>query len=152
LQKLQYALTRNLEEFRRLSGNNFRYQLIDPTEIQDPEEKKALVKYLAERGILPINLNRRSEDETLSQQIIFPGLIIYDQETEVSVNLLQNVPGNSADENINHSIEALEYELTKAIRLLIQKQKSHHQGVEKSNNLIFGQSRSPNPGSHIYAG
>ena len=123
LQKLQYALTRNLEEFRRLSGNNFRYQLIDPTEIQDPEEKKALVKYLAERGILPINLNRRSEDETLSQQIIFPGLIIYDQETEVSVNLLQNVPGNSADENINHSIEALEYELTKAIRLLIQKQK-----------------------------
>ena len=90
-------MTRNLEEFRRLSGNNFRYQLIDPTEIQDPEEKKALVKYLAERGILPINLNRRSEDETLSQQIIFPGLIIYDQETEVSVNLLQNVPGNSAD-------------------------------------------------------
>ncbi len=37
LQKLQYALTRNLEEFRRLSGNNFRYQLIDPTEIQDSE-------------------------------------------------------------------------------------------------------------------
>ena len=33
------------------------------------------------------------------------------------------MPGNSADENINHSIEALEYELTKAIRLLIQKQK-----------------------------
>lgn len=64
---------------------------------------------------MPLNLNRRSDDETLSQQIIYPGLVIYDNKTEVSVNLLQNVPGVSGDDNINNSIEALEYELTKAI-------------------------------------
>lgn len=122
MQKLQYATTRMLEEFRRISGNNFRYTIIDPAEIQDKEEKQALVKYLAERGIMPVNLNRRSEDETLSRQIIFPGLIVYDKNTEVSVGLLQNVPGQNADQNINHSVEALEYELTKAVRLLMREE------------------------------
>ncbi len=122
MQKLQYSLTRMLEEFKRISGNNFRYTLIDPTEVQDKEEKKAMVKYLAERGIMPVNLNRKSEDETLVQQFIFPGAILYDQNTEVSINLLQHIPGQSADKNINHSIESLEYELTKAIRLLMRKE------------------------------
>lgn len=122
IRKIQYALTRMLEEFGRISGHNFRYELIDPASIQDPEEKKALVKYLTERGIMPLNLNRRTSDETLSQQIIFPGAIVYDQHTEVSVNLLQHVPGSSPEQNINHSIESLEYELTKAIRLLMRKE------------------------------
>ena len=79
--------------------------------------------YLAQRGIMPVNLNRRTEDETLSQQIIFPGAIVYDDSTEVSLNLLQNVPGLDADENINHSVEALEYELTKAVRLLMRRER-----------------------------
>lgn len=122
IQKIQYSLTRMLDEFRRISGNNFRYNLIDPNEIQEIEEKKALVKYLTERGIMPVNLNHRSEDETLSQQIIFPGLILYDDQTEVSINLLQNTPGLGAEENINRSIEGQEYELTKAIRLLMRKE------------------------------
>lgn len=122
MQKLQYALTRMLEEFRRISGNRIRYRVVDPADIEDPEEKKALVKYLAERGIMPVNLNRRTEDETLSQQIIFPGVVVYDGKTEVSVRLLQQVPGLGAEENINHSIEALEYELTHAVRLLMRKE------------------------------
>lgn len=136
IQKLQYATTRMLEEFRRLTGNNFHYNLIDPAEIRDQEEKKALVKYLAERGIMPLNLNRRSDDETLSQQIIYPGLVIYDNKTEVSVNLLQNVPGVSGDDNINNSIEALEYELTKAIRLITR-------GEKKSVAFLMGHGELP---------
>lgn len=120
LQKLQYALTRMLEEFRRISGNNFRYELIDPATLENMKEKKALVKYLTDRGIMPVNLNRRTADETLSQQIIFPGMIVYDQSSEISVGLLQNIAGHSAEENIIHSIEALEYGLTNAIRLLVR--------------------------------
>lgn len=123
LQKLQYETTRMLEEFWRLSGHKFRYTLVDPAGVTDGEEKKALVRYLAKRGIMPVNLNRRTEDETLSQQIIFPGAVVYDDSTEVSLNLLQNLPGLDADENINHSVEALEYELTKAVRLLMRRER-----------------------------
>ena len=122
MQKLQYSTTRMLEEFRRLSGNNFRYNIINPTEVESPEEKKAIVKYLSDRGIAPLNLNRRTKDETLSQQYIFPGAIVYDAEMEVGIHLLQNVPGQTSDENITHSIEALEYELTKAVRLLMREE------------------------------
>lgn len=121
--KLQYATTRMLEEFRRITGNKLRYRMVDPVDIKDAEEKKQLVQYLGTRGILPVNLNRTTEDEALQQQIIFPGLVAYDEQTEVSVNLLQNVPGYGPNENINHSIEALEYELTNAIRLITRKEK-----------------------------
>lgn len=123
IQRLQYATTRMLEEFRRLSGNNFYYNIVDPLDIPDQEEKKALAKYLAERGIMPVKLNRLTEDETLSQQTVFPGLVMYDDKTEVSVNLLQNMPWLSGEDNINHSVEALEYELTNAVRLITRKQK-----------------------------
>lgn len=138
MQKLQYATTRLLEEFRRLSDYNFRYTIINPSEVVDTEEKKAMVKYLAERGIMPLNLNRRTEDETLSQQYIFPGAIVYDKETEVSINLLQNIPGQTSDQNINHSIEALEYELTKAVRLLTREEK-------KSVAFLTGHGELPYP-------
>lgn len=123
IQKLQYATTRMLEEFRRITGNKLRYTLVDPADIKDTEEKKQLVQYLASRGIMPVNLNRTTEDERLQQQIIFPGLVVYDDSTEVSISLLQNVPGYGPHDNINHSIEALEYELTKALRLLTRKEK-----------------------------
>lgn len=123
IQKLQYATTRMLEEFRRITGNRLRYTVVDPAEVKEPEEKKQLVQYLANRGIMPVNLNRTTEDERLQQQIIFPGLIVYDDSTEVSISLLQNVPGYGPDENISHSVEALEYELTKALRLVTRKEK-----------------------------
>ena len=123
MQKLQYATTRMLDEFGRITGNEIRYNIVDPAEVTDSEEKKAMVHYLSERGIMPVNLNRKTEDETLSQQIIFPGLLVYDDSTEVSVSLLQNVPGYTANENINHSVEALEYELTRALRLITRKSK-----------------------------
>ncbi|MDR1755506.1 MAG: gliding motility-associated ABC transporter substrate-binding protein GldG [Culturomica sp.] len=138
IQKLQYATTRMLEEFRRITGNRLNYRLIDPTEIRDPEEKKMLAQYLTERGIMPLNLNRLTEDETFQQQILFPGLVVYDDSTEVGVPLLQNLPMYSADENINHSAEALEYELTKALRLLIRQEK-------KSVAFLVGQGELPYP-------
>lgn len=123
MQKLQYATTRMLEEFRRITGYRVHYNIVDPTEIQDPKEQKQLAAYLVSRGILPVNLNKKSDDGRLVQQIIFPGLIVYGDSTEVSVSLLQNVPGHSGEENINSSVEALEYEITKALRLIARKDK-----------------------------
>ncbi|MDL2251826.1 gliding motility-associated ABC transporter substrate-binding protein GldG [Odoribacter sp. OttesenSCG-928-J03] len=123
MQKLQYATTRMLEEFGRMTRNKITYELIDPADIKELEEKKQLVQYLAVRGIIPVNFNRTTSDDRLQQQFLFPGLIAYDDSTEVSVNLWKNVPGYGSDENINYSIESLEYELTNAIRLITRKEK-----------------------------
>lgn len=136
LYRLQYALTRMLEEFRRISGGNFRYKITDPAGVEDMKEKKALVNYLAQRGIMPVNLNRRTEDERLSLQMIFPGMVVYDQHTEISVGLLQNVPGLSPEENINHSIEGLEYGIVNAVRLLVRQEK-------KAVGFLAGQGELP---------
>ncbi|GHV62552.1 hypothetical protein FACS1894195_4590 [Bacteroidia bacterium] len=132
LQKLQYATTRMLEEFNRLTPGRVRYELIDPADIKDLNEKKQLTKYLWERGIQPVNYNRTTEDERLQQQILFPGMLVYDDATEVSVNLWKNLPGRGADENINYSIESLEYELTNALRLITREKK-------KSIAFLLGQ-------------
>ncbi len=138
IQKLQYATTRMLDEFARVAGNKLHYRIVDPTDIKESEEKKQLVQYLAERGIMPVNLNRMTEDETFQQQIVFPGLVVYDDTTEVSISLLQNVPGYGPEENINHSVEALEYELTKALRLVTRREK-------KAVAFLTGQGELPYP-------
>lgn len=111
-----------LEELSDISGGKIYYRTIDPTAIPDKEQKDELVKKILSLGIQPTNINRKTSEENLSQQLIFPGLRLWDKTTETSVNLLKNNPGLGAEDNINNSIEALEYEIVSAIILLQRKE------------------------------
>lgn len=111
-----------LEELSNISGGKIYYRTIDPTSIKNEEEKKQLINKIVSLGIQPTNINRKTSEENLSQQLIFPGLRLWDKETETSINLLKNNPGVSAEGNINNSIEALEYEIISSIILLQRKE------------------------------
>ncbi len=111
-----------LEELGSISGGKIYYRCVDPTAITDNEEKKNLVNKLVAMGIQPTSINRKTSEENLSQQLIFPGVILWDNKTETSINLLKNNPSLNGDDNINNSIEALEYEIISAIRLLCRQE------------------------------
>jgi ABC-2 type transport system permease protein len=114
-----------LEELNSLSGGKIFYRTFDPTSINDNKEKQKLVKKLVSMGIQPTNINRKTSEENLQQQLIFPGLLLWDKKTETSINLLKNNPSLNAEDNINNSIEALEYEIISAIRLLYRQQQKN---------------------------
>ena len=72
------------------------------------------------RGLEPIVIHERTHKGKMAQTTIYPYAIVsYDGKKRV-VNLLYNQRGLSGEENLNHSIENLEYRLVEAIRSLVQ--------------------------------
>ena len=60
----------------------------------------------------------------VSSRFIFPGAIIRYQNKELAVNFLKNNPYTSYENNFNHSVETIEFELVNAFHKLMRKKKS----------------------------
>lgn len=116
--KLQKACLEMFDEFSTYSNQPITYALIDPNNFTNPKKRKEFIDQLVERGLKPTSLQEKTADGSLMQKLIVPGIIIHDREKETSVHLLKSVAGLSSDQNLNYSVEALEFELTSAIRVL----------------------------------
>ncbi len=117
--QLQRSIREILDEFGVYSGNNLNYEFINPSENPDKEVRKQIFTQLSEKGILPIDLNDKDSEGKVSQQIIFPGALLIYNAKEVPINFLKNTKGQTAEQNLNNSIQSLEYEFTNALRKLI---------------------------------
>ena len=114
---LQSELFNLLTSFKSIAGDNFDYEVIDPNNTNDESEKIDLFKQLVKDGLTPTDIEIRSTSSK-SSQIIFPGALIYYKDRQQAVNFLKNSVTKKAGENINASIENLEYEFIAAIHHL----------------------------------
>jgi len=117
--KLQRSIQEMLDEFGVYSGNSLNYEFINPSENPDKEVRKNIYKQLNEKGIYPIDLNDKDKEGAVSKKIIFPGASLIYNGKEVPINFLKNTQGLTAEQNLNNSIQSLEYEFTNALRKLI---------------------------------
>ncbi len=108
-----------LEEYRVYAGNNLQYEFINPSEETNTEARNKYYTELAQRGLKPINYKDKDDEGGSVEKIIFPGAIIRYHGREYSLNLLNNAKGVSGEENLNSSIETLEYEFMTGIHNLI---------------------------------
>jgi len=96
---------------------------------------KDLPHYMANRGMPPITLNEKTRDGKITQQLIYPyAEVIYNADT-LQVSLLKKLEGNTAEENLNLSIENLEFEFTDAINLLVNREERHIAFIEGHNEI-----------------
>jgi len=116
--KLQRASMEMLDEFAAYSNVKIKYALVNPNDFGNPKKKNEYFEQLVARGLKPTSLQEKTTDGSLKQKIIVPGIIVHDQEKETAIHLLKSANGLSAEENLNHSIESLEFELSNAIRML----------------------------------
>lgn len=107
-----------LDEFRVASGRRVDYDFINPSEGSNSKQREALYQSLIEKGLNPINIQDKDPEGGSSQKIIFPGMIVNYNGIEVPVNFLKNNPSVSAEENLLHSTEGLEYEMIQPIATL----------------------------------
>ena len=68
----------------------------------------------------PIVIHERTSKGKMAQTTVYPYAIIEYNGKKTLVNLLHNQPGLSGEENLNRSIESLEYRLIDAVRRLQQ--------------------------------
>ena len=115
---LQNEIINILKSFKLVAKDNLDFILINPNSNNNNQQRLDLFKQLVNDGLTPTDIEIQSVNSK-SNQIIFPGALIYYKEKYRSVNFLKNSVSKRPGENINHSIESLEYELISTIYNLI---------------------------------
>jgi len=116
--RLSNSIKEMLDDFRSYAGDNVQYEFINPAESGDKKTQKELYKQLYEKGLTPTNVQEKDDEGKITEKIIFPGAIISYAGHEIAVDFLHNSMNLSPEENLNASIEDIEFTLINAIRKL----------------------------------
>jgi ABC-2 type transport system permease protein len=117
-QRFQRAILETLEEFRIYSKERITYSVSDPSAAMSEKARNEFMADLAARGIQPTNIID-TRDGQREERIIFPGVIVSFEGFESGVMLLKGNKAASPEEEINQSIEGIEYELVSTIYNLV---------------------------------
>lgn len=105
------------EEMELISGTNFRYSVVDPANTSN-DDHSVILKELKEMGVEAVPVFETLDDGSRKQSMVYPYFKISLDENHLVVNLLENLPGYSGAENLNKSIEMLEFKIVDGIRKL----------------------------------
>jgi ABC-2 type transport system permease protein len=112
-QKLATATRETLDEFRIVSRGKFHYEFVDPLEVPEVQQE------LEENGLSPVPVFESSADGRKIQSNVYPYALFNVAGYDLTINLLENLPGLSGAENLNISMEGLEFKITDVVRRLL---------------------------------
>ncbi|HEX2937195.1 MAG TPA: gliding motility-associated ABC transporter substrate-binding protein GldG [Bacteroidales bacterium] len=133
--KFRNAIRETLDEMKIYAKDNIQYEFINPSENPDEQTRNKIYTELAQKGLKPTNIKMRDKEGGESEKMIFPGAIVSYQGMEFPIQLLKNNAGLSADENLNNSIQNIEYEITRALYTVSSKQVTKISFVEGHGEL-----------------
>ena len=114
--RLQRATADLLDDYKANPGVKIKVVFTDPIAGLTQQEQDTVLHHLYEIGIEPTNLNIKNE-AGFTQKMVFPMAIVQAGERQLPVKLLQNMDaGGNYEDNINNSIQNLEYLFTSAIQ------------------------------------
>lgn len=131
---LQDELFTLLSSFKNIANKNFEFEFIDPNKSNDLIEKENLFKQLVKDGLKPTDIEFKSSSVRTSQ-IIFPGAIVYYKGRSKAVNFLKSQISKKPSENINLSVENLEFEFISSIYRLHNERKDKIAFLEGNGEL-----------------
>jgi len=116
--RLKEATRDILNEFRMVTGTKIEFEFEDVLADKEIKEKDEILKQLASKGVEFTRPDVKA-DEAPTEKFIIPGGIAFYKGREFPLNLLKKKFGNSTEQDINASIELLEYEIGNTIRKCI---------------------------------
>ncbi len=119
--RLKEAVGDMLREMDAYSSGGFNVKEHDPAEGADNAERNSRYARLQAAGLKPTVVYERDNRGNMQEKLIFPWAVMSIGGDSINISLLKNIPGHSGDENLNISIESLEYELSDALRRLTNK-------------------------------
>ncbi|WP_255695535.1 gliding motility-associated ABC transporter substrate-binding protein GldG [Pedobacter sp. MC2016-14] len=116
--RLQQA-TRDLLNDYKAYNAEVKVTFVDPLSGLPVNEQDTVMQHLYAIGIEATNLNIKN-DNGFEQKTVFPMALVQCDGRQIAVKLLQNQDASgSYEENINNSIQNLEYSFTSAIRKVV---------------------------------
>ncbi len=113
--RLRKSIIETLDEFKVYASDNLQYRLVDPAQATGANSRNEFYASLAEKGIQPSNVIDTKEGQR-TEKLVFPGAVVAQGTREAGVLLLKGNKGAGPDQQLNQSIEGLEYELAATIR------------------------------------
>lgn len=113
--KLRRTTEQYLDEFRVVSHRKVSYRFVNPSAGNNEPARQKVYDQLIDKGLTPVNVLAGDKEGGKTQKMVFPSMTINCNKVELPVNFLKNDPSVSADMNLIHSAEGLEYEIIQAI-------------------------------------
>ncbi len=132
--RFQKAIQETLEEFRIYSRNKVRYKFTDPSLAIGEKARSEFMADLASKGIQPTNVIDNKNGQR-AEKIIFPGVTVAYGGMEKGVLLLKGNKAGTPAEEINQSIEGIEYELAHTINKLVNAERRRIGSVQGHGEL-----------------
>jgi len=117
IKRLRDATKEILMEFKAYGGENFEYEFIDPTNFDDPSQKKGFLEELIKKGLIVVPVRSYDGDE-YTEKTTVPGLIVNYKGREFPIIITEAQKAMSNEERVNSSISMLEYKMSSAIQKL----------------------------------
>lgn len=112
-ERLQRATKETIEEMSVHSDIHFSIEDVQSSYSKEEAERM---------GMRPIVIHEREQDGKTAQTTIYPYALIQYKGKKAVVALLKNTRGLSGEENLNASIEQMEFAFMEALSLLLQKE------------------------------
>lgn len=117
--RFQKSIRETMEMFRIYSGNKVQYSFTDPGTALSQKARSEFMADLSAKGIQPTNVIDTRDGERV-EKIIFPGALVSYGGVEAGVMLLKGNKAQTPEEEINQSIEGIEFEIANAIYKLTE--------------------------------
>jgi gliding-associated putative ABC transporter substrate-binding component GldG len=119
VKRLQKGVRETLDEFKIYAGSNLQFRFIDPSAAKSQKARQEFYEGLIKKGIQATNLYD-NVDGKRTQILVFPGAVLTYDTRETGVTFLKGNKASSPQEQLNQSIEGVEYELSSAIKSLTE--------------------------------
>ena len=129
--KLQTETRQLLEEFSAYNSN-ITFQFVNPVEKE--EERVDVMKKFFAKGLKPINVTVEDKGKQ-TQEVVFPWALANYGDKGAKVQLLKNLMGASIENQVESSVQHLEYVFAEAINK-ISKEKQRKVAVIKGNGEL----------------
>jgi ABC-2 type transport system permease protein len=113
--RLRSATKDMLNDLEAYSHHKLQFDFVDPLKGQSNDQQQQTLQAMGEKGIEPTNLSEKT-DNGLIQKLIIPYAVVSSGDKEVPVKLLLNRIGLSPEDQLNNSIQNLEYAFASAIK------------------------------------
>ena len=134
-QRLKNSTAELLDELSVYSNKSISVKFENPSLAETPQKREKKYAELEAQGLTPTAVYERDKEGKSIQKIIFPWIEISYKGKKIPVCLLKNIRENSGEENLNISIENLEFEITDGIRRLVNTEVSKIAFIEGHGEL-----------------
>ena len=134
--RLRTAIEETLEEFRIFSDNHVQYSFVNPDLAGSAKSRNEFMMEIARKGVPPTDVFLTENGKQIQKRIL-PGAVLSYGVREQGVLLLKGNKGAPPEEQLNQSVEGVEYELASVIRTLT-KEKVEIIGISTGHGELGG--------------